>query len=201
MYFLSRGFLTHAKCRTAYQSQTPCTTTAVSDMVSYNVCQTSDLLRSLGDLSDREGYDFDQLFAIAKVQVCIFPRSLTVHMAWARRLHLRPSSRVFFTQLGSNSDRYTRIWPLCGNGAPWPVDFLESAILGMIHLSLKYPRISMRIGHSNYLDAGALVDIYHCVHCFRCIINVCMESTVLGNLAGSLDAAGIECNFMIKPDF
>lgn len=126
MYFLSHGFPTHAKCRTAYQSQTPCTTTAVSDMASYDVCQTSDLLRSLGDLSDREGYDFDQLFAIAKVQVCIFPRSLTVHMAWARRLRLRPSSRVFFTQLGSNSDRYTRIWPLSETGPRGPSIFLRA---------------------------------------------------------------------------
>lgn len=27
------------------------------------------LIKTTGDLSDREGYDFDQLFAIAKVQV------------------------------------------------------------------------------------------------------------------------------------
>ena len=25
-----------------------------------------------GDVSDREGYDFDQLYSITKVQVCLF---------------------------------------------------------------------------------------------------------------------------------
>ena len=34
--------------------------------------EVDDLTTAIGDLSDRDGYDFDQVKSIAKVQVCVF---------------------------------------------------------------------------------------------------------------------------------
>ena len=131
---------------------------------------------SSGDLSDREGYDFDQLFAIAKVQVCIFPRSLMVHMVLTCYSHLRSSSRVFFTQLGSNSDRYTRIWPLCGTRGSVDSRFLEIAITRHNSSITEIPKniYAHRTFHLPRRWSTCRYSIYRCVHCFRCIINACM---------------------------
>lgn len=54
------------------------------------------LMIYIGDLSDREGYDFEQLRSLAKVQVCVLIITTLLRLS----LHLNPcSSRRFFMLL------------------------------------------------------------------------------------------------------
>lgn len=75
-YFLPVDFSLLGLLTRNTQLLIPCTITAVSDSISIHMFIDFLIVQS-GDLSDREGYDFDQLFAIAKVQVS-FTRHFTI---------------------------------------------------------------------------------------------------------------------------